>query len=197
MRLGRVLESQIGVLTTDVTLVGGDSGGPLLNLKGEVVGIHSRIGERISSNYHVPVGSYLNEWGRLLAGRMTGVPDGERPGEMRPLVGIAVREKDGGLLVTQVFPDSPADEAGVQPGDWLIRLADEEVTSPDELDRIARSLEPYDRVPIEVERGFESIELSVWLGRTPIEFPGMARDSTPPSGYGSNRRGSSSREAEE
>src|SRR5262249_56787918 len=62
LRLGRVINSTDSLIQTDCTLVGGDSGGPLFDLDGKVIGIHSRIGERISFNIHVPVATYRDEW---------------------------------------------------------------------------------------------------------------------------------------
>lgn len=173
VRLGRVLYVREDAINTDATLVGGDSGGPLLNLAGEVVGIHSRIGERITSNFHVPVGSYQQEWQRLLTGRMTGVPDEEDPEDSRPLVGISIRLQDGRCLVTQVFPNQPADEAGIKVGDILLKVNNQRVTSYTVLERIASKQEPFARIPFLILRGEEEKEVEVWLSRTNRFFPGL------------------------
>lgn len=172
VRLGRVLYTRDEAINTDVTLVGGDSGGPLLNLRGEVVGIHSKIGEEITSNYHVPVGAYRRGWERLLSGRMIGLPDGEEPEDWRPQVGLAAREIDGRLIVTQVFANKPAEEAGVQVGDELLRLGETPISSLQALHRQVKRLEAFDRTYLLVRRGDVQVELEVWLGRRPIEFPG-------------------------
>ncbi len=173
VRLGRVLYVREDAINTDATLVGGDSGGPLLNLAGEVVGIHSRIGERITSNFHVPVGSYQEEWQRLLAGRMTGVPDEEDPEDSRPLVGMTIRMQQGKCLVTQVFPKLPAEEGGIQKGDILLKIDNQRVTSYTVLERIVRKQEPYARIPFLILRGEEEKEFEVWLSRTNRFFPGI------------------------
>jgi S1-C subfamily serine protease len=68
VRLGRVLAVTPNVILTDCTLVGGDSGGPLFDLDGNVVGIHSRIGLAITQNFHVPVDTYAATWDRLVRG---------------------------------------------------------------------------------------------------------------------------------
>ncbi len=70
VRLGRVLFANQDVISTDCTLVGGDSGGPLFNMHGQVVGIHSRIGRRITDNFHVPISTYHTTWDRLAAGEL-------------------------------------------------------------------------------------------------------------------------------
>ncbi len=46
------------LIQTDCTLIGGDSGGPLFNMQGQVVGIHSRIGPSTSWNFHIPVSAF-------------------------------------------------------------------------------------------------------------------------------------------
>jgi serine protease Do len=72
VRLGRVLMVTPGVILTDCTLVGGDSGGPLFDLDGKVIGIHSRIGNAITQNFHVPVDTYAATWDRLVRGESWG-----------------------------------------------------------------------------------------------------------------------------
>lgn len=69
VRLGRVLFNNRALVRTDCTLVGGDSGGPLFDMNGKVVGIHSRIGgSSITENIHVPVDTYRATWDRLAKG---------------------------------------------------------------------------------------------------------------------------------
>jgi S1-C subfamily serine protease len=73
VRVGRIIEVTSFVIRTDCTLVGGDSGGPLFDLEGRVVGIHSRIGGfRIDENFHVPVDTFLSTWERLVRGESWG-----------------------------------------------------------------------------------------------------------------------------
>ncbi|MEQ8849685.1 trypsin-like peptidase domain-containing protein [Botrimarina sp.] len=172
VRLGRVLTRRGDAVTTDTTLVGGDSGGPLLNLRGEVVGIHSKIGQRITSNYHVTATAFRREWDRLVDGRMTGAPEGEDPDEWRPLVGLAVRNQEDRVLVTQVFPGGAAEQAGVRVGDELLRLGEQQVSSLSDLSSALAALAPYDRTQLELRRDGEAVELEVWLGRAPNDFPG-------------------------
>src|SRR5205807_1727365 len=70
VRLGRVIESTKSLVRTDCTIVGGDSGGPLFDMTGKVVGIHSRIGAPLSANIHVPVDTYRDTWDRLVKGEV-------------------------------------------------------------------------------------------------------------------------------
>ncbi|MBY0456169.1 MAG: serine protease, partial [Gemmataceae bacterium] len=73
-RLGRIRGSTKNILRTDCTLVGGDSGGPLFDLKGNVIGIHSRIGLPISQNIHVQTDRFKEEWDKLVAGEWVDKP---------------------------------------------------------------------------------------------------------------------------
>ncbi len=55
VRLGRVVSVKDGMLQTDCKVIGGDSGGPLFNMKGELVGIHSKVGTGLEDNVHIPI----------------------------------------------------------------------------------------------------------------------------------------------
>ena len=55
VRLGRGVSLKHGVIQTDCKLIRGDSGGPLFNLNGELIGIHSRVGSGLEDNLHVPM----------------------------------------------------------------------------------------------------------------------------------------------
>ena len=73
VRVGRILRANPFEVQTDCTLVGGDSGGPLFDMTGRVVGIHSRIGgQSIAENVHVPIDTYRQTWDRLAKGEAWG-----------------------------------------------------------------------------------------------------------------------------
>lgn len=79
VRLGRVVRIERDALTSDSPIIGGDSGGPLFNLAGQVIGIHSSIGESIAENRHVSIQTFLRDWDRLQGGeswgRLPGTPE--------------------------------------------------------------------------------------------------------------------------
>ncbi len=73
VRVGRILTVNSFLIRTDCSLVGGDSGGPLFDMQGRVVGIHSRIGgKEITENVHVPIDTYTQTWHKLAKGEMWG-----------------------------------------------------------------------------------------------------------------------------
>lgn len=65
-RLGRVISISKDTVRTDCKLVGGDSGGPLFDLKGRLVAIHSRISRAPDQNFHVPLSVFRQEWSALM-----------------------------------------------------------------------------------------------------------------------------------
>jgi S1-C subfamily serine protease len=80
VRLGRIFDTNPkGFLRSDCTLIGGDSGGPLFDLDGKIVGVHSNIGVDMSVNNDVPIEVAHAEWDRLMAGERWGKPLDQRP----------------------------------------------------------------------------------------------------------------------
>jgi len=116
LRLGRILSSTgpNDFIMTDCTLVGGDSGGPLFDLDGKVVGIHSRIGPSTLNNMHVPADTYTQTWDRLAKGELWG----ERfafISSRGPMLGLGGESMEGGgAKITTVAPDGPAAKAGMK-----------------------------------------------------------------------------------
>jgi serine protease Do len=75
VRVGRILAVNLAAIRTDCTLVGGDSGGPLFDMQGQVIGINSRIGgTAITENFHVPVDTFHETWDRLALGESWAAP---------------------------------------------------------------------------------------------------------------------------
>ncbi|MBI1375624.1 MAG: PDZ domain-containing protein [Phycisphaera sp.] len=85
IRLGRVLHNGDGAtmvtgIRTDAAMISGDSGGPLFDMNGRVIGIHSNIGPNTSINHHVPVDVFKAHWDEMLAGKMIGKVPAEAMG---------------------------------------------------------------------------------------------------------------------
>lgn len=176
VRLGRVLLAQHDLICTDCTLVGGDSGGPLCNMRGEVVGIHSSIGPRIRNNFHVPLTIFRDVWDRLRAGDDWGRSyDDAQDGDEYPLLGIGGLTKDGKCVVTQVFEGMPADAAGVQPGDVIVEANGGIIKSMDSLIAALAKLHPGDTLRLAIERDGERHDITVKLEGIGEPLPGSPR----------------------
>lgn len=109
VRLGRILMTNQFLIRTDCTLVGGDSGGPLFDMHGKVVGIHSRIGgKEITENVHVPVDTYRQTWDKLVKGESWGGALGSVD-VVRSAGGKLVFEKKDSLVKEDATIPSPSD----------------------------------------------------------------------------------------
>ena len=172
-RLGRVYRVRSSVLQTDCTIIGGDSGGPLFDLDGKVIGIHSRISNSLRQNFHVPISIYSDNWDKLAAGEMWNrlpTRNNLRPGG--PYIGVQGEsgpEEGKGAALSRVYANSPAAEAGLRMGDIVIQLDRLLVASYGDLAEIVGNLEPGDRVPVVIMRRSERIELQIVIGK--VEEP--------------------------
>jgi len=154
VRVGRVIRITPQLVQTDCTLVGGDSGGPLFDLDGKVVGIHSRIGSEIAINIHVPVNTYRDTWEALAEGRVLGLA----------YLGVRGDESAEQAKILEVQPDSPAAKAGLQPNDIILSVDGRKVTDYRSFRSLLQQKRPGEVVRLEVQRGNEKLELKVKLG---------------------------------
>jgi serine protease Do len=162
VRFGRVLFRGDGVLCSDCKLVGGDSGGPLFNMRGEVVGIHSSIGPMVTHNFHVPITSYRSDWDRLVKGDVWGGRyDSDDPD--RPLLGVRGNTQDGHCVISQVFPGMPAEHAGLEVGDVILAVDGREIGTFNELANVVSLKDPGDGMQLLIERDGELIEVTATL----------------------------------
>ncbi len=157
-------------LQTDAPINRGNSGGALVNLNGELIGINSQIispsggsigiGFAIPSNMAKNVKSQLVDNGSVKRGRL-GIMMEEVTADMAERLGL---EKQGGALVNQVMPGSAADKAGIKQGDVIVAVDGERMESGNALrNKIAGTI-PGTSVRITVFRNGSEIELSAKLG---------------------------------
>ena len=169
VRIGRVwTKGFMGMLGSDCTLVGGDSGGPLFDLDGKLIGIHSSIGGQLSENRHVPMDAYTDDWDDLIGGRLWG-SQGVMMGQIdpdRPAMGVQLdRESQEGVKIVGLSDTSPAGEAGIEVGDVIRRVGDKKVEEFVDMVKVLERLKVGQTVTIGVERGGDDIEFDVKLGR--------------------------------
>lgn len=154
VRVGRIIFKTNRVIRTDCTLVGGDSGGPLIDMNGEVIGIHSRIGATLADNLHVPADVYSENWDLLSQGV---VIDG------RASLGFSV--VDDTNEVKEVNKKGSAERAGIKSGDLIIKVDSISVEDKEDISNaiVRRNLRPNMMTTIVVLRDGEelSFELKV------------------------------------
>jgi serine protease Do len=174
VRLGRVLaenKGERGFLRTDCTLVGGDSGGPLFDMHGRVIGIHSRIGGSITANIHVPVDTYRESWERLAkaedwgAGLFAG--KGGKGGKADAYFGAELTFDKAGAKIKTIAPKSPAERAGLKVDDMIIQLDGKAYTTKEDVDGFLRRKRPNEEIMLQIQRGTESLTITLKLERRP------------------------------
>jgi serine protease Do len=165
VRFGLVISKGPGIfLTTECTLIGGDSGGPLFDMKGNIVGINSNIGQGLKVNNHAGVDGFVEDWQRMLAGEQWGTLqlDPQQNEEM-PVLGLVLGANRFGLVVGQIAPGSKALEADVQPGDLLLSLEGERIRTLDDLRNELLRKQVGDKVKITIVRSGEKMEKEIEL----------------------------------
>jgi serine protease Do len=160
VRLGRIVRLQDNVIQTDCTLVGGDSGGPLFDLEGRVIAIHSRIGTSTAWNFHVPISLYRSGWDQLVASETWG----GTPRRGGPVLGVNGEDHEKGALITGVPDGFPAKEAGIQPDDIITKVDGKSIKGFPGLSGALSKKKPGDEVELEILRGEETLTKRVKLG---------------------------------
>jgi len=170
------------LIQTDVAINPGNSGGPLINLRGEVVGINSQIYSRsggyMGIAFAIPideamrVSEQLRSSGHVTRGRI-GVQIDQVTKEVAEAIGLG---KPQGALVRGVETGSPAEKAGVEPGDIIVRLDGKAIDKSTDLPRMVGSLKPGTRSTLTVFRRGSSKDLVVTIGEFEAEKPVARKD---------------------
>ena len=155
-RVGRILHAG-GLLRTDCELIGGDSGGPLIDMKGQVIGVHSRIGISVLTNLHVPSTAVADSWEGLSSGKVL---------RGRAHLGIRANKETMDCIVTQVMPGSAAETAGIEIGDQITHFDGQRIRRFAELMAIVQTRDPGDQVTLGILRNGRDLELDVTIGES-------------------------------
>ena len=157
-------------IQTDASINRGNSGGPLFNMDGEVIGINTAIfsqtggsvgiGFAISSNLAVNVVQQLRDFGRTKRGWL-GVFIQEITPDIAESLGL---DEAAGALISAVSENGPADEAGIEPGDVVLSFDGKKIERMRDLPRIVAETPVEKSVSVELFRNGKLIEINVTLG---------------------------------
>jgi serine protease Do len=169
VRFGRVISDGPGnFLTTDCTLIGGDSGGPLFDLEGRIVGINSNIGMSVKNNNHAGIDGFRDDWDNLVKGEHWGTLSlNPFANQEMPVLGIemGLSRRAKGVPVDAVVPRSPAAAAGVRIGDVITTLDGSEIGNGNDLLQVLAKKQAGDVVTLGVVRDDKTTKIKVTLER--------------------------------
>jgi len=153
-------------LQTNCTLVGGDSGGPLFDLEGRLVGIHSQIGPSINTNLHVPVDAYKTDWDQLVKGEKV---EPGKPAKAPVVIGVVFPDDDEQPAKLEKLEEGgAAATAGLMTGDVITKFDGKPVASVKEFRELLKKYKPDDEVEVAVKRGTKTVTVTITLAkRTP------------------------------
>jgi serine protease Do len=169
VRFGRMISKGPGnFLTTDCTLIGGDSGGPLFDLEGKLVGIHSSIGKDRENNNHAGIDGFKSDRNSMLSGKTWGALTlNPFANPEMPVLGIAMgmRPELKGVMVEGVVEGSPSAIAGMKNGDVIVALDNSTIHDGSELLQLLAKREAGDEVKIDLLRDDKTLSTTVKLMR--------------------------------
>lgn len=169
LRVGRVIRHTANSLQTDCVLMGGDSGGPLFNLRGEVIGIHSQIWEARDHNMHVSMAPFLRSWEEMKNSLVIHVWGTGSGGFLGASVDVNAA---GRVEVLQVLEGSPAKTIGLLAGDVVEALDAQEMRSVTQFSNAIRARAAGDEVMLKIQRGPSTQAIRVRLASRPKEDEG-------------------------
>jgi putative serine protease PepD len=150
-----------GAIQTDAALNSGNSGGPLLDRNGRVVGVTSQIesttGGNVGIGYAVPIDTVRKVVDAL-----------QRDGEVQhAYLGVQLEQSSEGVVLAEVVDGGPADQAGLQSGDLVTEVDGEAIESAADLRSAVTAKQPGDELTLDVTRDGDSQTITVELGQRP------------------------------
>lgn len=166
LRVGRIVKQTANSLQTDCVLMGGDSGGPLFDLNGDVIGIHSLIWEGRNENMHVSMAPFLRSWDEMKGSHVIhtwGIGSGGYLG-----IGTEMNAK-GALEVVEVIAGSPSEKAGIKTGDVILSLNGEAITDLPQFTHAVRVRPAGEEVQLRLKNVSAERDVKITLGIRPKE----------------------------
>lgn len=165
--------SLVDLIQTDAPISPGNSGGAVINMRGEIIGISEAYippsAGAVSLGFAIPAATAVEVAEELLAnGTAKHAYMGLTPGELTPQIADQLGiEAGSGVLVLAVDGDGPAGKAGIRPGDVLESMEGVQLTVPEKLLAELRNRNPGDTVGFKIKRGSDNLDIKVDLTDRP------------------------------
>jgi serine protease Do len=183
---GRDTGDYLPFIQTDVAVNPGNSGGPLINLRGEVIGINSQIYSRsggyMGISFAIPihdalrVTEQLKATGKVTRGRIA-VAIGDVTKEVADSLGLG---RARGALVGSVEPGGPAEKAGIEAGDIILKFNGRDIERASDLPRMVGDTKPGVRAPIQLWRKGATREVTITVAELEADGKPRARAGSVP-----------------
>ena len=187
-------ETSVPFIQTDAALNPGNSGGPLFNQRGEVVGVNSRIfsgtGGYMGLSFSIPIDVAMDVVQQLkTSGKVTRSYLGVMLQDIdRNLADAYKLPKPEGSLINQVSPKSPAEKAGLKPGDVILKLDGNSISRTSDLIYRLNRIAPNQTIQLEVLRDDKIRTIAATLSTAPDDTPAAEDKNNPTNGLGMNIR---------
>jgi serine protease Do len=165
VRLGRIIRLMPGVVQTDCTIFPGDSGGPLFDMYGRVIAIHTAIASSADENFHVPITEFFDTWNELTAAPLP--PPKAPPVRPQAYCGLSVDDDDIGCRLVKVEKNSPAYKAGLQAGDHVLEVERRRIEVASSFEQWIAESRPGETLRLEIQRGDKVFPVSIKLQTQP------------------------------
>ena len=182
-------ETYVPFIQTDVAVNPGNSGGPLINLAGEVIGVNSMIysqtGGYMGVSFAIPIEVALEVSKQLQAdGKVTRGRLGVRIQPMTKELAQSFQLKEpNGALIATVEPGSPADKAGLKAGDVVLAFNGQEIDDPNKLPRLVAATKPGQSATLRIWRAGKAEEVKFtaaeMVSESRMPKPAQARETKP------------------
>lgn len=175
-------ETSVPFIQTDVALNPGNSGGPLFNQRGEVIGINSRIfsgtGGYMGLSFSIPIDAAMDIYEQLKTnGSVARAYLGIYPQDIdRNLAEAYQLSRPQGALLTRVSPDSPAQKAGFKTGDIILQYNKVQIMQASDLLNLINRARPNDAFTAQVQRSGQRLLVSGQLSDAPKDVQAQGRD---------------------
>jgi serine protease Do len=165
LRIGRLVKLAPNMLQSDCVLMGGDSGGVLCNLAGDVIGINSQIWRGRDQNLHVSMAPFLRSWDGLKKGEtITTWAQGSGA-----WIGLSTEAADGALRILAIADGSPAQKAGLKENDVILSVNNAKLGAPSDFSDVIRVRRAGELITLKVKTASGERIVEVKLGKRPEE----------------------------